>query len=142
MANRDLKLTEAEYLEQYEEFLVGIADRGFDIMPTKGNFARHLGVSQADVIYWYKQHPNCKDVIDQMTADLIIEGMCLKKYQQNAGALALKNLCKWQDNPEKAVKTTNITQSNLVDEETAKKRVEGYSMHSFEARRNAIRLAK
>lgn len=136
-----LLLNEAEYLEKYEAFLVGIADREFDQMPTKSNFARYLGVPQKEVIYWYKQHPEVKDVIDQMTADLIIEGMCLKKYQQNAGALALKNLCKWQDNPEKSVIKQSNTQSELLDEKTAKQRVEEYS-NNFEARRKAIRLAK
>ena len=138
---KQLKLNETEYLEKYEEFLTDIADKEFNIMPTKSNFARYLGVPQKEVIYWYKQHPECKDVIDQMTADCIIEGMCTKKYQAQAGALALKNLCKWQDKPEKSVIKQSNTQSEILDEKTAKERVEEYS-NNFEARRKALRVAK
>lgn len=135
----EIKLNEAEYLDEYENFLINIRDNDYDIMPTKSNFARWLAVPQKEVIYWYKQHPSCKDVIDQMTADVIIEGMCMKKYQTQAGSMALKNLCKWQDNPEKAVKMVQPTQSNLIDEKEAKQRVAEYS-NNFEARRNALKV--
>lgn len=140
MAKR-LELNEAEYLEKYELFLGDISDREFDIMPTKANFARYLGVPQKEVIYWYKQHPEVKDVIDQMTADTIIEGMCVKKYQAQAGALALKNLCKWQDNPVKTGIKQSNTHSDILEEKTAEKRLEEYS-NNFEARRKALRVAK
>ena len=137
----ELKLTEAEFLEKYEEFLVDIVDSDFARVPTKGNFAKYISVPQKEVIYWYKQHPMCKDVIDQMTADTLLEGMLLKKYQGQAGALALKNLCKWQDNPEKTTKVVQTTQSALFDEKEAQTRVDEYS-NNFEARRKALRVAK
>ena len=135
-----LKLTEEEYLAKYEEFLIDITDTDFERVPTKANFAKFIGVSQKDVIYWYKQHPACKDVIDQMTADTLLEGMLLKKYTERAGSLALKNLCKWQDNPEKT-KVIQPTQNALLDEKEAQKRVDEYS-NNFEARRKALRVAK
>lgn len=136
-----LKMTEDEFLAKFEEYLESIRNDDYKTFPTKSNFAKWLDVSNTDVIYWCKEHPNTKDVLDQMTADLVIEGMCMKKYQSNAGALALKNLCKWQDNPEKNNKQSQNTRVSIFDEKEAKARVDEYS-NNFEARRRALRVAK
>lgn len=120
------EMTEDEFIKNYESFTEEIMANGFLEMPSKTNFASYMGVPKKDVIYWYKQHPQAQDVLNQMTADVIIEGMAKKKYQASSGAFALKNWCKWTDSPKQANAAEDNTKS-LMSEKEAEKRIKAFN---------------
>lgn len=133
-------MSEEEFIRLYEEFTDKIVDDGYLIMPSKANFANFIGTTKSDVIYWYKQHTHAQDVINQMTADVVIEGMANRKYQTSAGSFALKNWCKWSDNPAKPEQKAQTTSNTLLSEKEAAKKVDDYK-NDFEYRRKMITIA-
>jgi len=120
------EMAEEEFIEHYEKYTEDVMSNGFLEMPSKTNFASYMNVPKKDVIYWYKQHPQAQDVLNQMTADVIIEGMAKKKYQASSGAFALKNWCKWTDSPKQESSGADNTKT-LMSEKEAKERLKAFN---------------
>ncbi len=120
------EMSEEDFIANYEKFTDDIIAKGFIEMPSKTNFAAYMDVPKKDVIYWYKQHPQAQDVLNQLTADVIIEGMTKKKYQATSGAFALKNWCKWTDSPKQAAGPSDNTKT-LMSEKEAEKRIQAFN---------------
>lgn len=126
---------EAEMLGQFENFLKKVEDDGYIIVPTMSNFADYIDKSRADVHEWARLHPTARAQMRDMCADTIASGAMLKKYVPNVTNFALKNMCGWEEAPQK--KTSNS--KSKTDEKTAKAMLEEYTAQE---RRNALRLAK
>lgn len=93
------ELTEDEMLEKFEDFLDKVETDGFNIIPSKSKFAKHMGIRPTEVYRWCSLHPHADAKMKKMTADTISAGAMLKHYNPSASALALKNWCGWEESP-------------------------------------------
>lgn len=104
-AGKPRKFEEKQLLELWTEFNADIRDGGFTTIPSQTAFCRYLRAKFGDcdrkTIYnsINKYFPNLKKEFERIQADTIAEGAMLGKYQTTMAIFALKNWCRWCDNP-------------------------------------------
>ena len=89
----------------FGDFCDEIVNNDFSKVPNQTNFCRWLGSHfescDRKTIYnsLNKYFPTIKKDFERIQGDVIAEGAMLGHYQSTMSIFALKNWCRWQDNP-------------------------------------------
>ncbi|NLA61768.1 MAG: hypothetical protein GX857_00855 [Bacteroidales bacterium] len=82
---------------QWEAFFQEVRDSDFKIFPTKTNFAKRIGTSYSTVMKTFVMYPESFVTINNMLADILVEGVALKYWQSGMIIFSMKNWCGWTD---------------------------------------------
>lgn len=103
----------------FREFCDDIIENDFARVPNQTNFCRWLADNYCEcdrkTIYnaLNKYFPTIKSEFEQIQSDVIAEGGMLGKYQSTMSIFALKNWCRWSDNP-RAEDTSQQADDNFI----------------------------
>jgi len=91
--------THEEFVGLFEQYLDSIKYK--DEVPTYSNFAAWLGHYSASSVYaFFKKHPETRDSVAELLADVIVEKAITGKYRDAVAIFTLKNRCNWTDKKE------------------------------------------
>lgn len=111
---------------QWEAFFQEVRDSDFKIFPTKTNFAKRIGTSYSTVMKTFVMYPESFVTINNMLADILVEGVALKYWQSGMIIFSMKNWCGWTDKRD----TFNTdTTKKLVSKEDFKEELLDYMQH-------------
>lgn len=105
-AGQPKKFRSAKHLiALFGDFCDEIVNNDFSKVPNQTNFCRwlddHFESCDRKTIYnsLNKYFPTIKKDFERIQGDVIAEGAMLGHYQSTMSIFALKNWCRWQDNP-------------------------------------------
>lgn len=123
MQTKPKKFKNGEQLVQlFEDFCSEIKLNEFSTVPTQTNFCTWLRANYQEcdrkTIYnaLNKYFPTIKKDFERIQSDTIVEGTMLNHYQPSMSIFALKNWCKWKDNPTDEEKQDNKLEIKIIRE--------------------------
>ena len=112
----------AAWGDAFVEFADRIREDGYQTFPTQLEFARFVGCHYETVYQARKAYQNFDNIMKEITADIITQGMACGAYKAQGAIFTLKNRCGWADRIEQTTKTG----IDKVDKTTADRLIREY----------------